>query len=167
MGETVNRELLVMRHAKTERSARNDRERGLTARGRADAEAAGRWLRKQRVKPEVVLTSPAVRARDTAELVVAGLAVAPEVRVVEELYEASAEEVLEIVAGMEDDRRSVLVVGHNPTMEELTHLLPGAAADAGEAHLPTAGVVILDVPGRWHQIAAGSVDIVSRHVARG
>lgn len=167
MAETVSRDLLVMRHAKTEQSAGTDRERGLTTRGRADAEAAGRWLRAQGFELDVVLTSPAVRARDTADLVASRLAVAPEVRVVEELYQASAEDVLEIVAAVEDSRRRVLVVGHNPTMEELTHVLPRRQPDASEAHLPTAGVVVLAVPGGWHQLTAGSASVVSRHVARG
>lgn len=156
-----------MRHAKTEQLAGSDRERRLTERGRADAQAAGRWLGDQDIAPDLVLTSPAARARETAELVVAQLASPPEVEVVEGLYAASAEEALQVVAAVHEDRRSVLLVGHNPTMEELAHLLPDEIADPADGNLPTAGIVVLRLAGDWNRVAASAADLVTRFVARG
>ncbi len=167
MVETGTRRLIVMRHAKTAQEASSDRARELTSRGRADAKSAGRWMREEGIEPDLVLVSSAARARATADLVVAELAEAPEVRVVEELYSASAEEVLEIVTGVESTRRAVLVVGHNPTMEEVAQLLPDQEAPEAAAHLPTAGVVVLAVTEDWHRLRAGSAELVSVHVARG
>lgn len=156
-----------MRHAKTQQGGSSDSARELTSRGRRDARAAGSWLRRQGIDPDLVLTSSAVRARATTDLVVDELDVAPEVRIVDELYQASPEEALEIVAGVDDVEERVLLVGHNPTMEELAHLLPGRPGDLDEAHLPTAGLVVLAVADPWHRLSAGSAELVSRHVARG
>lgn len=167
MVETGYRQLVIIRHAKTEREASSDRARELTSRGRRDAEAAGRWLREQAIQPDVLLVSPAARARATADLVVQALEVAPEVRVVEELYQASADEALDIVAGVDQTARVVAVVGHNPTMEELAHLLPAGDTEPADDDLPTAGIVVLAVPDEWSDIAAGSTEVVERHVARG
>lgn len=161
------RQLIVMRHAKTEQHASSDRERRLTDRGRSDAQAAGRWLGDQDIAPDLVLTSPAARARATAELVVTQLATAPEVEVVDGLYGASAEEALQVVAAVDEERRSVLMVGHNPTMEELAHLLPGEIADLADGNLPTAGIVVLRMSQDWSRIAAGAAELVTRYVARG
>ena len=167
MVQSGYRVLVVMRHAKTEEAVNGDRLRELTARGRSDAEAAGRWLAEQDLQIELVLTSPARRALATAELVVAQLADEPELRVVEELYGASAEEVLRLVAAVEEDKRSVLVVGHNPTMEEVGHVLPGGMPDPSADQLPTAGIVVLSLDADWTRLAAGSAELVQRHVGRG
>src|SRR6476661_490517 len=80
MVETAYRELIIMRHAKTEQSAGSDRARKLTSRGRADARAGGRWLRDNGFAPGLVLTSPAARALATAEIAAAQLASPPELR---------------------------------------------------------------------------------------
>jgi len=166
MVETGHRQLIVMRHAKTQQVASTDSARELTSRGRGDARAAGSWLRKQGIEPDLVLTSSATRARDTTDLVVDELDVPPEVRVVDELYQASPEEALEIVAGVDGAEHRVLLVGHNPTMEELANLLARQPGDLDEAHLPTAGLVVLALTRPWDQLSAGSAEVVSRHVAR-
>lgn len=169
MVETGYRQLIIMRHAKTEQLASGDRERKLTERGRADASAAGRWLRDSGPLPDRVLVSPAARARATVDLVLAELATSPEVDVVEGLYAASAQEALQIIADVPEQRRVVLVVGHNPTLEELVHLLPvepGELMAQEDRHLPTAGIVVLTTAVPWHEITAGSFEVVHRHVAR-
>ncbi len=167
MVETGYRQLIVMRHAKTEQGAPSDRARELTSRGRRDARAAGRWLADNGLSPDLVLVSPAVRARSTAELVSAELASAPEVRTVDELYGASAEEATAVVAGTAADVASVLVVGHNPTMGELAHRLQQDPDDPWAPHLPTAGLVVLSVPDGWAALAVGSARLTHRQVPRG
>jgi phosphohistidine phosphatase len=167
MVETGYRQLIVMRHAKTEQSAGSDRSRKLTSRGRADARAGGRWLLDNGFAPEVVLVSPATRALSTAEIVSAELTTGPELRTVGDLYGASASEAVEILASTEPEVASVLVVGHNPTMADLAHRLQRDPADPWAAHLPTAGQVVLQVPGRWTDLAMGSAELTHAHVPRG
>jgi phosphohistidine phosphatase len=167
MVESGYRELIVMRHAKTEQDAANDRARELTSRGRSDARAGGRWLKDRGFAPDVVLVSPAARARGTADLLSAELGTTPEVRAVDDLYGASAAECVEIIASTDDEVRSVLVVGHNPTMEELAYRLQEDPADPWAPHLPTAGLVVLQVPGDWRDLAMGSAELTHWHVPRG
>jgi phosphohistidine phosphatase len=167
MVETGYRQLIVMRHAKTEHGATTDRARVLTSRGRGDARAAGRWLHDNRLSPEVVLASPAARALGTADLVCAELATRPDVRAVEDLYAASAAETLEIVTTTDGGVRVVLVVGHNPTMGELAHSLQQDPADPWAPHLPTAGLVVLEVPGEWADLSMGQAELTHWHVPRG
>lgn len=167
MVESGYRQLIVMRHAKTEQSASSDRARRLTARGRSDALAAGRWLPANGCVPALVLVSPAARAAETASLVSGELAPQPDVRRVDDLYGASAADVVEIVAATESAIRSVLVVGHNPTMAELAYGLQRDPADPWAPHLPTAGLVVLEVSGEWADLAMGSAEVTHWHVPRG
>lgn len=167
MVETGYRQLIVMRHAKTEQSASSDRARELTSRGRRDSRSAGSWLRENAITPDVVLASPAARARASADIVCGVLDGTPDVRIEENLYGASAAEVIETIAATARDARIVLVVGHNPTMEELAHALQADPADPWAPHLPTAGLAVLEVPGEWADLAMGSTELTHWHVPRG
>jgi phosphohistidine phosphatase len=167
MVDTGYRHRIVLRHAKTEQVANSDRARVLTPRGRRDARAAGRWLREHDVVPEVVLTSPAARARATAELVSEELATAAEVRVIEDLYGGSVDDLLEVVATLDEETRVVAVVGHNPTMAELAHDLQKAPDAHWAQHLPTAGIAVLAVPGGWADLTPHSAELTHWHVPRG
>jgi phosphohistidine phosphatase len=167
MVDTGYRQFIVLRHAKTEQVANSDRARVLTSRGRRDARAAGRWLREHDISPEVVLTSPAARARATADLVSAELATPADVRVVEDLYGGSVGDLLEVVATLGDDTRRVAVVGHNPTMAELAHDLQKAPDAHWAQHLPTAGIAVLAVPGDWVDLAPQTAELTHWHVPRG
>lgn len=167
MVETGYRHLIVLRHAKTEQSASGDRARELTSRGRTDARSAGRWLRENDIQPDIVLVSPAARARETAELVTSELSPPPEVRVVEELYDASVGEALDVVAAVDGAPRAVLLVGHNPAMAELVHALQRDPAGPSPQHLPTSGVAVLEVTAEWPRLAEGTAQLTQWHVPRG
>jgi phosphohistidine phosphatase len=172
MTETGYRQLIVLRHAKTEQEAASDRARKLTERGRRDARAAGQWLREQALSPDVILTSPAARAVETAELVAAELtspehAAAPAVTTVEDLYGADVGDVVDIVATLEADPRRVLVVGHNPTMAQLAYDLQREPSQPWAGHLPTAGIAVLAVQDGWPGLATGSAELVHWYVPRG
>jgi phosphohistidine phosphatase len=158
--------LLVMRHAKTEAYAGSDRVRRLTDRGVADARAAGRWLVEQELVPDVVLVSSAVRARETADHVVETMGQAPAVQVYDELYGADVDEVLELCALVPDGTRSVMVVGHNPTMAELVHAVQADPGEPWAAHLPTAGVAVIEFD-ESAEPARGAGHLTVTHVARG
>lgn len=162
--------LVILRHAKAESVASapgsGDRERRLTDRGRADAAALGRWLAQSDVAPEVALVSPAVRAQQTLEAVAAQLPQAPQVQVVEGLFDADTQDVVEHLLGVPADVGTVLVVGHNPTMEETVRALQETPVE-GSGDLPTSGVAVLEVPVPWADLSPGVAALVAQHVGRG
>lgn len=139
-----------MRHAEaadTDVAHPTDASRPLTERGRADAEAAGRWLVAEGHAPARVVASPAARARESAALVAASAGV--DVRAVEEderLYGAEASRLARLV---DEHARAgtTLVVAHNPAVALLRHALPapGAGAD-GPPGFPPGSLVVLDLP---------------------
>ncbi|MCA1574451.1 MAG: histidine phosphatase family protein [Acidobacteria bacterium] len=144
--------LLLLRHAKSswKDSSLPDFERPLNDRGRKAAELVGKFIARQNVTIDLVISSPAVRARQTIDLVLRAARRSPELRFDQRVYEASPTRLLEITSQIEDDRKSVLLVGHNPGMEELLALLVGA-----EQHMPTASLAkVLLSSKKWDKILA-------------
>ena len=134
------RRLTVVRHAKSDWSlpGQEDWDRPLNRRGQRDAPEMARRLRSRRLKPDLVLTSPAVRAVTTASIIARELKVdagriAPE----ERLYLASAPQMLGVVRELGGNALHVMVFGHNPGITEFANKL-----SAGEQidNLPTCGV---------------------------
>lgn len=154
--------VLLVRHAKAAaRDAGGDHARPLTARGRADAAALGRWLGRHHLVPDLVVCSDAVRARQTWTAAAAELDDPPPVRSEPLLYEASAQRVLELVAATAEAVRVLAVVGHQPTMSATAVALAGPGSDPAtlasvRAGLATSGVAVvrLDVP--WSDVAGGT-----------
>ena len=153
------RRLILFRHAKTEARppGREDFERRLVERGRADAARMGAVLAQAGLIPDLALVSPATRARETWDLAAPAF---PKARVEfrKALYDATAEEVVEEIAVDTDAAETVMVVGHNPSFQELAvNLLienDGLAADIERmsAGFPTAAAAVfgLDGAGRWN-----------------
>jgi phosphohistidine phosphatase len=119
--------LFLLRHAKSswKDDSLPDFERPLNRRGKRAAATIGDYLRSRDVTPDLVLSSPAVRARETIALVRKAAQWTTEVRYDQRIYEASAARLAEIVSQIENDRKLVMLVGHNPGMEELLLLLTG------------------------------------------
>lgn len=155
--------MILLRHAKTEQQASSDRVRELTPHGRRDATAAGSWLRDHDLVPDLVLVSPAARALATARLACERLPVEPEIRVVEELYGASVGEALDVLTGVDDEVRRLLLVGHNPTMEDLASELQDGAGEPAAEHLPTAAIAVLRLPGVWSELGLRSAELTERY----
>ena len=136
--------LLVLRHAKSSwnDSSLDDRERPLNARGRGDAPRVGDLLRGKGLTPDLIITSDAVRAHTTAQAVSEAAGVAADILVDPRLYLAGPQDIIAVLQSVADDNvRIVLLVGHNPGLEELVAQLTGVAED-----LPTAALVKLTVP---------------------
>lgn len=139
------RELILLRHAHAEPTdtGQADIDRPLSPHGLAEAEAAGRWLLEQRLVPDRVLCSPARRARETLEAVLE-LTGYVEQRLEERIYEATSG----MLAALADEHRDVerlLVVGHNPAMEQLVALMhTGQSGDY--RGMPTASIAVLTLP---------------------
>ena len=123
----IMKTLLLLRHARAENAAPelSDSNRALNERGKKEAEAIGTFIKKQNSTVEVVLCSPALRARETAELVLAAAEVAANVRYDQRIYEAAPRQLLEVISEVEAAKNNVLLVGHNPGIEELLSALTG------------------------------------------
>ena len=159
------RRLVLMRHAKSDWPDVPDHERPLAKRGRRDAPEVGRWLGESGYLPDAVICSTARRARETWALASPALSAAapgaaPEVRYEPRIYEATVLGLLMLVREFEPAWRTVLVVGHNPGLGELTVGL--AAPPAGQpAAFPTAFVAVLGLPGSWAEASPGEASLLA------
>jgi phosphohistidine phosphatase len=159
----TTRTLVILRHAKADRAeGMADADRPLTERGNADAAAAGAWLVHSGLVPDVVLCSPARRTRQTWHGVALGLPTAPEVRYEPALYAASARTLLAAVRTSAPQASTVLLIGHNPGLSELSATLDPEGADG----LRTAGIAVHTVSGEWTELTAGAAPLATTHTAR-
>jgi phosphohistidine phosphatase SixA len=139
------RELILLRHAHAEAAAagQDDADRPLSAEGRAEAEAAGRWLKEHGHAPERVLVSPSRRTKETLEQVLSVLGYV-EQREDRRIYEATPGTLMQVADEHRDIGR-VMLVGHNPGLEQLAALL--ASGQSGEFRgMPAGGVAVLRLP---------------------
>jgi phosphohistidine phosphatase len=152
--------LVVVRHAKSDwTEAMPDDQRPLAERGRRDAPEIGRWLAGHVGTVDLVLCSPAKRARQTWELASAGLGQPPPVRVEERIYHA---ELLGVLDELPEEVGTAVLVGHNPSLAELVSLL------SGEAHeMKTSAVVVLRWTGTWADVHARPAQVVATALPRG
>jgi len=139
------RTLVLLRHAKSDWSGdERDVDRPLADRGRRQAPKAGRWLAANLDRIDLAVVSPALRARSTWELVSAELAAPPATRYDERVYAASGEDLLDAVRGLDDELTTVVLVGHNPGMEDLASLLAGRWVS-----LVTSALAVFSLSGPW------------------
>ena len=145
--------LYILRHAKAERDGASDQERALRRRGRRAAATIGRFLTRIGEEPELVLSSGAVRARETAELAheAGGWRAPLEIR--PGIYGAGAESLIALVSEVEDSIERLLVVGHQPALSLLIADLCGGSEPA----FPTAALARVDLEcERWSTLRAGA-----------
>jgi phosphohistidine phosphatase len=141
--------LLVLRHAKSswDDPSLDDHDRPLNARGRRDAPRMGALLRTEGLVPDLIISSDAVRARLTAEAVSAAAGHTGTIRVDGRLYLASPVEMLAVLRQVRA-AETVLIVGHNPGLEELVARLTGE-----QAEMPTAALARIALPiARWRDL---------------
>ena len=119
------RRLLLLRHGKAERlqSGGRDHDRILAKRGRDDAEAIGAYLVRHKLIPDQALVSTSARTRETWGLVAKAFTKAPPVEFENTIYEAAPEAILKAIRATEPEAKTLLVVGHNPGMQQLAGLL--------------------------------------------
>ena len=152
----MSNRLYLLRHAKSswDEPGLADHDRPLAKRGERAAKAMARYLRDNEIVPELVLCSTARRARETLERIEPALGT-PSVRHERELYGASAGGLLERLQRVPDGVGSVMVIGHNPTVEELALDLacPSSARRELEAKFPTGALATLEFPGpSWREL---------------
>jgi phosphohistidine phosphatase len=144
------RRLFLLRHAKSSwaDAGASDHDRPLNRRGQEAAPRLGAYLNRHRLVPDCVLCSTARRARETWELVGAEIPAAPPASYEERLYNAAARTILDVVRHAPPDASALLLVGHNPGMQDAATLLI-AAGDLNDRErlrekLPTGGLVVID-----------------------
>jgi phosphohistidine phosphatase len=145
------RQLLIYRHAKAEKSDGDlsDRERRLMPRGRRQCESIGAQLREKDLLPDVVITSPAYRARETAHGTTEAADLEVAVREDERLYDATPRSFVSVLQDLGDTVGRVMLVGHNPVVEELVAQLCGS-----NLHMKTANLAVLESElGSWKDLA--------------
>ncbi|HKN82880.1 MAG TPA: histidine phosphatase family protein [Pyrinomonadaceae bacterium] len=121
------RTLYLLRHAKSSSSdgSLRDFDRPLKRRGREAAEQIGMRLGMEKLNEPLVICSPAVRTRETADLVLQSAGLRADERFDERIYEASLRDLVQVVAEIPDERQIAILIGHNPGMEELLTFLTG------------------------------------------
>lgn len=119
--------LLVMRHAKSSwnDSSLSDHDRPLNKRGKHDAPQMGQLLSDENLRPDLILSSTANRARSTATLVANACRYRKAVEINPELYPTSVPAAVRVIKDLQHDYRNVLLIGHNPGMEYLVSTLTG------------------------------------------
>lgn len=154
------RTLFLVRHAKSSRDDPDlaDVARPLTRRGTRDAATMARRVAKRPDRPELIVTSPAVRARRTAQAMAAALGLAAESLVVDErLYDASAADLLDVIRTLDDRYARVMLVGHHPGITDIVMALANATIEK----VPTCGIaeVRLDIRS-WADGREGGAELV-------
>lgn len=135
--------LLILRHAKASWSQPKhiDHERPLTKRGKHDAPQMGKLIRDQGLTPDLIISSTAKRAYDTARLAAEACGYEGDVEQRQELYLSDTTCYMDILRSLPDKVNCVMLVGHNPVLEELLNLLtdykePFPTATLAQVELP-------------------------------
>jgi phosphohistidine phosphatase len=162
------RRLMLLRHAKSDwsKAGQRDHDRDLSERGRLAAPRMGAYLAKHGLSPDCVIVSTARRTRETWKLVAAALPARPRPVFDERIYEAMPEDILTAIRDTPASCQRLLVVGHNPGLQDLAlQLIKGGSKDALDRlrdKFPTAGLALIDVPrDDWASLHAGSGRIES------
>ena len=145
--------LYLLRHAKSSWSFDDlsDQDRPLNDRGRDDAPTMGKALAKRRICPDLIVSSPAVRAMSTAALVARELQYAHDkIQIETGIYGADLDDLLAIIKALPDAAGSALLVGHNPTITETVNALSPTSVN----EMPTAAVVCLHFEcDKWAEVS--------------
>jgi phosphohistidine phosphatase len=146
----MTKTLILFRHAKSTWADNvEDHERPLAERGRKAAPVMAKWLAGKGLKPTVALVSTAKRTQETWALIAPELGKVTK-RDVAEIYEAPAARILDAIHAVEHTVESLVIVGHNPGMEDLAKLLMKGDGGKSGAEMrkkfPTAAIAVLDLP---------------------
>lgn len=164
--------LVFLRHAKAVPASPDldDRDRRLADRGRSDAIRMGQFLNEEAVVPDLVLCSSARRTRETLELVLSQLPAGPAVRHLPELYLARWLTMVNLVRQIRERADTLLLIGHNPGLEEAVKKLARPPGDTKTrklhqllgAEYPTAAIAILEFDvAMWSAVERGEGELLN------
>jgi phosphohistidine phosphatase len=152
--------LVVVRHAKSswKEPLQSDRDRPLNKRGKRDAPFLARCLAERLGRPDLIVSSPALRARTTAAAFATASGYEPEKIALEErVYEASVPDLLEVVRQLPDTAQLVFLFGHNPGMTDLVNVVSSARLD----NLPTCGLAEFRSEAPWARFGETTPELVA------
>lgn len=155
--------LFLLRHAKSDWKAEvtSDFERPLMDRGLTDASRMSDWLSQQNNLPSIIVSSPALRAYQTALIFAHGLQIAlGDINFDKRIYEASVNTLLKIIKQFPETNQSILMVGHNPGVDSLLQSLCNMAKPREDGKLmTTTAVAKIHVTGSWQDISAKNCEL--------
>lgn len=165
------RTVMLLRHGKSSWSdpALADIDRPLAPRGERAARKIARYLRQKKVRPALVLCSPSLRTRQTLAAIEPSLGQRCSVELEPQLYAASERELLERLQALPDSIKSVMIIGHNPGLQDLALALASQGADRPqlEAKFPTGALATLVVRNKsWAALRRGDAELVDYVVPR-
>jgi phosphohistidine phosphatase len=175
MAQDPGRTLVLFRHAKSAWPDVADHDRPLARRGIQAAPVMGRWLRDAGLVPDLVLCSTARRARESWQFAQAGLAASPPVTFDRGIYEGMAADLLDLIRQVPATTGTLLLIGHNPAIEELALMLAVTSRAAGSSSgtaspgdldrmrskFPTAAIAVLEPTGTWRDLASGQARLTA------
>jgi phosphohistidine phosphatase len=156
------RRLMLLRHAKSDWSSAGmpDRERPLNKRGRETVPKVAKFIVSAGLLPDSIISSTALRTRQTCDLIAAALPPSTKVGFEDRLYEADAETILAVIRATPDDSHCVLLIGHNPGLQETALMLVSSGDERARSRMrekfPTAGLAVIDFSiDRWAKLKFG------------
>ena len=153
--------LLLLRHAKAEHPENvADHERPLSLVGRRQSSHVGAALAAARLVPDLVLCSSSLRTRQTWEIARGTLGADPPVEYSEDVYSAGTRALVDLVREVDESVRTLLVVGHEPTVSHVAEVLADAESDVTalarvRVGVPTGSWIVLETDGPWHDLRRG------------
>lgn len=155
----VTKRLFLLRHAKSSWGDPHlsDHDRPLAPRGRRAAKRIAAYMKEKGFEPSIVLCSSALRARQTLEIITPALPTHAKIEIEPGLYQAGSEELLTHLRSIPPEAPSVMLIGHNPAMQDLllTLLPDGAHVQSIRKKFPTAAIAVLDALADWEHLRPG------------
>ena len=167
MTSSKQRELYILRHAKSDwlSGAESDFDRPLAKRGKKDAPAMGKWMNRHKVKIDYLISSPAERTRQTVHAIIKEINISKkDVHFDERVYLASVETLLQVLGECPGDAQKVMLVGHNPGLEDLLkHLVDESQLPltASGKLLTTASLAHVSLPQDWSRLGLHCGKLIS------
>lgn len=152
------KKLYILRHAKSswDNPILADFERPLNERGINTAHFMGEFITENEFLPDLILSSPATRARETSNIVKKKAHLHADIKLEENIYEASPQTLLKVVSELKENFQSVLLVGHNPGLEGLIKLLT-----TENQSMPTAGLAVIELNiEKWNEVKPESGNLL-------
>ena len=157
--------LYLLRHAKSswDDPTLADHDRPLAPRGRRAAKVMAKHLGREGISPELVLCSPSRRTRQTLKRLAPALGKKPTSGSIPRSTRPRQADLLEVLHEVPDEVESVMLIGHNPGIQDLALSLarPGSESARVRSKFPTAALATLELNGTWRELAPGSAELVS------
>ncbi len=159
----MSKQLLIMRHGKSDWSVNaSDFKRPLKQRGKSAAQHMGIWLLQNNLLPDYILSSPAERAQQTAQILAKAIGLTTkQIHYDAQLYAAELRDLKKILAACRPKAQRIMLVGHNPELESLLEFLvkDDLEIPSDGKLLPTATVAGLDMPEDWSNLTTNCAEL--------